>query len=330
MMKRKYLKMSVASAAGGLLFSGVALAAGGALNQNGPLGFNQFTATNGVITDTSTECASTWTCVSLDPTSNGMLMQQVTDPGNGVSYIRTIVTEANATGVAGLSASAGGLGFYSEAETRAAGGPTGGTNNIALNQRVSDADLDYVTKHFEGGFRAGGDLVNGTSATTSPGGGDMYILESITGGVTNFQFDSAGGGGNPNLQRIDQNIAGAGMHEKFAAVSTRGSRAAFGLTAAGTLGGTVMDPLAFTSSDNLQVVWVGQTSPGSTSAGRQFGFQEYRNWGTSDPTNPGTNSAGSTSTHLSSGPLGGFTSTGPWDWDASVFDMGGAPTSFTN
>ena len=70
-MNRKYIALAMASA-GGLLISGSALA-GSAAAHNAPLSFDQYSVTNGTITDTSVECASTWTCVSLDATSTGML-----------------------------------------------------------------------------------------------------------------------------------------------------------------------------------------------------------------------------------------------------------------
>ncbi len=307
-MNRKYIALAMASA-GGLLVSGAALA-GSAFAQNGPLSFNQFSVTNGTITDTSTECnVGGWTCVSLDATSAGMLMQQVTDPGTGVAFIRTITVEDGANGTP-----AAGLTFWQEAETRANGGTT---NNIALNQGVVDGGMDFRVKLFEGSFRSDGDI---TIPTSGGGGAEMYMNQTIGTAGQTFQQDGVNGNAR---QRIDQ-VMGTNPG-KFTYASIDG--AAFMPTAGGTLGGTVMPALAFAASDGISAVWIGADQPGNYAASlRQFGYQQFRNWGAIAVTAPGSNVPVATSTYSSVGPLGTFSANGSWDWDAALWDLGAAPS----
>lgn len=306
-MNRKYIKLAMASA-GGLLVSSAALA-GSAVSHDGPLNFNQYSVTAGVITDTSVECASTWTCVSLDATSNGLLMQQVTDPGNGVSYIRTVVVEEGATGTVGS-----GLAFWQETQTFASGVLN---NNIALTQGIVDGGMDFRVKIFEQSFRTDGT----TSIPTSGGAGaEMYMNQTIATAGQTFQQDGVNGNAR---QRIDQN---QGTNPgKFTYASIDGT--AFMPTGGGTMGGTVMPALAFASTDGISVVWIGADQPGNYAASlRQFGYQQFRNWGAVAVTNPGTNLPGGTSTYMAQGPLGQFTANGSWDWDAALWDLGAAPS----
>lgn len=307
-MNRKYLiKMAMASA-GGLMFSGAALA-GSAATHDGPLGFGQYSVTSGVITDTSTECSvGGWTCLSLDATSTGMLMQQVTNPGNGVAYIRTITVDETDSGTPG-----GGLTFWQEAQTRQEGALT---NNIALNQGVDSGGMDFEIKLFEGSFRTDGDP---TIATSGGGGAEMYMNQEIS-GVSTFQQD--GVNGNMRL-RIDQNVGNnaAGLFTYAAIDGT-----SFMPTSGGTLGGTVMPALAFASTDGISVVWIGADPPGNGSSSlRQFGYQQFRNWGSVAATNPGTTLAAGTSTYMDQDE-GFFLDNGSWDWDTGLWDLGGVPS----
>ena len=50
-------------------------------------------------------------------------------------------------------------------------------------------------------------------------------------------------------------------------------------TAAGTLGGTTMPALSYAAGDALAAVWIGADFAVLAAAIRQFGFQEYRNYG---------------------------------------------------
>ena len=307
-MNRKYIALAMASA-GGLLVSGAALA-GSAASHNAPLSFDQYSATNGTITDTSVECSvGGWTCVSLDATSNGMLMQQVTDPGSGMSFIRTIVVEEGANGT-----TAAGLGFWQETQTYASGVLN---NNIALAQGINDGGMDFRVKLFEQAFRTDGDI----SIPTSGGGGaDLYVNQTIATAGQTFQQDGVNGNAR---QRIDQ-VQGTNPG-KFTYASIDG--AAFMPTVGGTLGGTVMPALAYASTDGISAVWIGADQPGNYAASlRQFGYQQFRNWGAVAVTAPGTNVAGGTSTYSSVGPLGTFSANGSWDWDAALWDLGAAPS----
>ena len=307
-MNRKYIALAMASA-GGLLVSGAALA-GSAASWNGPLGFDQFSVTSGTITDTSVECSvGGWTCVSLDATSNGLLMQQVTDPGTGVAFIRTIVTEENANGT-----TAAGLTFWQETENLASGV---NTNNVAISQGIVDGGMDFRAKIFEASFRSDGDI---TIPTSGGGGAEMYLNQKIATAGQTFQQDGVNGNAR---QRIDQ-VQGTNPG-KFTYASIDG--AAFMPTAGGTLGGTVMPALAFASTDGISAVWIGADQPGNYAASlRQFGYQQFRNWGSLAVTAPGTNVAVGTSTYSSVGPLGTFSANGSWDWDAALWDLGAAPS----
>lgn len=306
-MNRKYIALAMASA-GGLLISGSALA-GSAAAHNAPLSFDQYSVTNGTITDTSVECASTWTCVSLDATSTGMLMQQVTDPGSGVSFIRTIVVEENANGTP-----TAGLTFWQEAETLASGVLT---NNIAVTQGIVDAGMDFRVDIYEASFRTDGDI---TIPSSGGGGAEMYMNQTIATAGQTFQQDGVNG----NMrQRIDQ-VQGTNPG-KFTYSAIDG--AAFMPTAGGTLGGTVMPALAYASTDGISAVWIGADQPGNYAASlRQFGYQKFRNWGSIAVTAPGTNVAVGSSTYMAQGPLGQFTANGSWDWDAALWDLGAAPS----
>lgn len=306
-MNRKYIKLAMASA-GGLLVSSAALA-GPAATWDAPLNFNQYTVATGVVTDTSTECASTWTCVTLDATSPGMFMQQATDPGNGVSYIRTIVVNEGETGSPGA-----GLTFWQETENFANGV---NTNNVAIAQGVVDAGMDFRVKIFEASFRSDGNL---TIPTSGGGGAEMYMDQTITTAGQRFQQDGVNGNAR---QRIDQ-VMGTNPGE-FAYASIDGT--SFMPTGGGTMGGTVMPALAFASTDGISVVWIGADQPGNYAASlRQFGYQQFRNWGTVAVTNPGSNVAAGSSTYMALGPLGQFSANGSWDWDAALWDLGAVPS----
>lgn len=307
-MNRKYLFKLAMATAGGLFVSGAALA-GPAINHNAPLIFDQYSVASGVITDTSTECATTWTCVNLDATSAGMLMQQVTDPGSGVSFIRTITVDETATGTPGS-----GLAFWQETQSRSSGV---NTNNVAVAQGIIENGMDFRVKLFEASFRSDGDI----SIPTSGGGGaEMYINQQISSASQTFQQDGVNGNAR---QRIDTAI---GTNPgRFTYASIDGT--AFMPTGGGTLGGTVMPALAFASTDGLSVVWIGADIPGSYAAtARQFGYQKFTNWGSIAVTNPGTNVATGTSSYMEQGPLGQFTANGSWDWDTALWDLGGTPT----
>jgi len=307
-MNRKYLIKAVMVTAGGLFVTGAALA-GAAINHNAPLAFDQYSVANGVVTDTSTECATTWTCVTLDATSAGMFMQQVTDPGSGVAFIRTITVDETATGTP-----ASGLDFWQETQNLANGV---NTNNVAVAQGVVNSGMDFRVKIFEASFRSDGDI----SIPTSGGGGaEMYINQQIGSASQTFQQDGVNGNAR---QRIDTAI---GTNPgKFSYASIDGT--SFMPTGGGTLGGTVMPALAFASTDGISVVWLAADMPGNNAAtARQFGYQQFSNWGTVAVTNPGTNVATGTSAYMAQGPLGQFTDNGSWDWDAALWDLGAAPS----
>jgi len=93
-----------------------------------------------------------------------------------------------------------------------------------------------------------------------------------------------------------------------------------------------MPVLAYAAGDALSVVWLGVDSPGTgDESTRQFGFQEYRNYGTATG---GTVLAGSATpvgtSRLLSNELGDapwhFVDNGAWDWDSDIFQVGNPPT----
>ena len=307
------LKMAIASV-GGLLASGAAFA-------GAPVGFGQFSVAAGVVTDTSTECTSLgWTCTSLDATGNGMLMQQVTDPNSGISFLRAITVESDGNGDPGIS-----LDFYVESQVYANGISR---NNIALKQGINDGGMVMDVEIYEGAFRSDGTL---TDATTGGGGAEMSIVQTITSAGQTFQQE----GVNSNVrQRIDQNQGTNPGRFTYAVVAGNG-QGAFEPTAAGQLGGTDMPALAYAAGDALAVVWIGADQPGTGDAAttRAFGFQEYRNYGTATGATvlAGTAVPTGTSTLVSNELPGStvpwaFAGNGSWDWDANIFDLGGAPS----
>jgi hypothetical protein len=305
------LKMAIVSV-GGLLASGVAYA-------GAPVSFGQFSVTNGVITDTSTECTGLgWTCTSLDATGAGILMQQVTDPNTGLSFLRTITTEADANG---NSAS---IGFFVESQVYANGI---NSNNIALLQGINDNGMVQRAEIYEGAFRSDGTL---TDPTSGGAGGEMLLSQTITGAGQTFQQQ----GVNSNVrQRIDQAQGTNPGRFSYAVVAGNG-QGLYEPTAAGQLGGTTMPALAYNAGDALAVVWIGADQPGTgAAANRQFGFQEFRNYGTATgatvlagtATPVGTSRLVSNQLPNASAPYA-FVENGSWDWDTNIFDLGGAPT----
>lgn len=304
------LKMAIVSV-GGLLASGVAFA-------GAPVGFGQFSATAGVITDTSTECTSLgWTCTSLDATGVGMLMQQVTDPNTGLSFLRTITVENDANGT---NAS---LDFYVESQVYANGI---NSNNVALQQRINDGGMVQTADIYEGAFRSDGTL---TDPASGGAGAQMTLIQTISGAGQTFQQE----GVNSNVrQRIDQNQGTNPGRFTYAVVAGNG-QGLFEPTAAGQLGGTDMPALAYAAGDALSVVWIGADQPGTGDAAttRAFGFQEYRNYGTATGASVLAGTAAPVGTsRLVSNELGSvpwaFAGNGSWDWDVTIFDLGGAPT----
>ena len=306
------LKMAIVSV-GGLLASGAAFA-------GAPVGFGQFSVTAGVITDTSTECTSLgWTCTSLDATGTGMLMQQVTDPGSGISFLRAITVENDANGTAAT------VDFYVESQVYANGI---NRNNVALKQGINDGGMVYTAEIYEGAFRSDGTL---TDATTGGGGAEMTLVQTITSAGQTFQQE----GVNSNVrQRIDQNQGTNPGRFTYAVVAGNG-QGAFEPTAAGQLGGTDMPALAYNAGDALGVVWIGADQPGTGDAAttRAFGFQEYRNYGTATGATVlagtavpvGTSRLVSNELPTSTAPWA-FAGNGSWDWDAAIFDLGAAPS----
>ena len=297
------LKLAL-STGSGLLISGVALA-------GAPIGFDQFTAAAGVVTDTSVECAGTWTCVALDATDAGILTQQVLDPNTGISYLRGIIVESDATGAAGA------LGFSLEQQVYANGI---NRNNVALKQAISDDGMVMTAQIYEGAFRSDGTL---TDATTGGGGAEMTLVQTITSAGQTFQQE----GVNSNVrQRIDQNQGANPGRFTYAVVAGNG-QGAFEPTAAGQLGGTDMPALAYVAGDALSVVWLAANQPGvGPASSREFGFQDYRNYGTATGATvlAGTAVPAAAST-LSSNELGdtpwSFVDNGPWDWDVDLFGI---------
>lgn len=307
------LKMAVVAGCG-LLMSGGAFA-------GAPLAFDQYSVTAGVITDTSAECAGGgWTCVSLDATGLGILTQQVTDPVSGISYLRTINVESDANGTPAV-----GLGFAVESQVYANGI---NSNNIALKQRINEDNMLMTAEIYENAFRSDGSVTDPSGAGTGAGA-EMLLIQNVAGTI----FQQKGVNSNVS-QRLDQ-VVGAGAAGRFTyAVVASNGQGLFEPTVGGTLGGTTMPSLSYAAGDALSVIWLGADIPGTGDAStRQFGFQEYRNFGaaTGATVLAGTAVAVGTSRLLSNEldpdqPGWIFTENGSWDWDSTIFDLGAAPT----
>lgn len=315
-MNKTNYKLKVAlAAAGGLLVSGAALA--GAPAPVTPIAFDQYTVANGVITDTSTACTvDGWSCVTLDATGPGLLTQQVTDPNTGISYMRGIIVEEDANGTPGN------LAFSLEQQVYANGI---NRNNVALKQLLSDNGMTQNVRLYEGAFRSDGTLTDPSSG----GGGAEMALSQIVGsaGQTFVQW-----GVNGNVaQRVSQS-QGVNPGRFVYQVAAGNGQGLYEPTEAGQLGGGDMPALAYSAGDALSVVWLGVDLPGTgDDSTRQFGFQEYRNYGTVAGNNvlAGTATPVATS-RLLSNELGDapwhFVDNGPWDWDSDIFQVGNPPT----
>lgn len=304
------LKLKMAIAASGLLASGVAFA-------GAPIAFDQFTATAGVITDTSTQCnGGGWTCVNLDATGVGILTQQITDPVSGIAYLRNINVENTAEGAASS------LAFSNEVYVYASGI---NSNNVGLKQRVGDGNpggMMMTVELYENAFRSDGSLTDPTGAGTGAGA-EMLLVQSGVGGT--FQQE----GVNSNVrQRIDQNNGGAGGRFNHSVVAGNG-QGLFEPTEAGTLGGTTIPAVAYAAGDALAVTWVAQNMPGAVTGGGEFGAQTFYNYGTATGATvlAGTAAPVATGSYVSNDGSGFvFTSNGPWEWPTAIFDLGGPPT----
>ena len=305
-------KLKLALAAGsGLLMSSAALA-------EAPVTFDQYTVTAGVITDTSAECNSLgWSCTALDATGNGMLTQQMTDPNTGISYLRGIIVNENDTGAPGA-----GLGFSLEQQVYASGI---NRNNVALKQLLDDDGMTMNVRLYEGAFRSDGTL---TDATTGGTGAEMLLSQIVlSAGLTFVQH-----GVNSNVrQRISQSQGVNPGRFVYQNVAGNG-QGLYEPTEAGQLGGGDMPALAYAAGDALSVVWLGVDQPGTGDAStREFGFQEFRNYGTATGASVLAGTAATIGTsRLVSNELGDspwhFVDNGAWDWDADIFQIGNPPT----
>lgn len=268
-----------------------------------PYAFDQYTVTNGAITDNGVDpdgagpldnCAGGFTCTRLEANGNGIMQRNVTDTGTGVSYLQTVITDSDANG------SAASLGFSTEAFVFAAGNSA---NNITLQQRISDAGMDTNVLVHEGAFETGGDL---TDPNSTGDGVHLEIDQTVSLGAPDFvEFIQTGQNGNQR-QIVNERTSGQGTDGRFTSRTVSG--ATFAPSVAGTLGGidfenetTLGIGATYNAGDTLQVVWQGADQPNN----QQFGLQDYNN----------LTSGETASKDGLTGNMGQFTDNGPWEWD---------------
>jgi len=268
-----------------------------------PYAFDQYSVTNGAITDNGVDpdgvgpldnCAGGFTCQRLEANGNGIMQRNITDTGTGVSYLQTVVTDSDANG------SAATLGFSTESFVFAAGNSS---NNITLQQRISDAGMDTLVNIHEGAFETGADLTDNTSTGD---GVHLEIDQNVSLGAPDFmEFIQQGQNGNQS-QTVNQRVSGQGTDARFTSRTVSG--ATFGPTVAGTLGGidfenetTAGIGVDYSPGDVLQVVWQGADQPNN----QQFGLQDYNNLTIGE----------TASKNGLTGNMGQFTDNGPWEWD---------------
>lgn len=273
-----------------------------------PYGFDNYTVAGGVITDTGTDpdgagpldnCQTGFTCQRMEADGQGIVQRQITDTGTGVSYLQTVITEADATG------SAATLDFATEAFVFASGN---NSNNIGLQQRINDAGMSTVTLIHDGAFQNGGDESDPNST------GDGIVLEldqTISLGAPDFQvFSQTGSNGNV-LQEVNQRVSGQGTDTRFTVRQALGNQAP---TAPGTLGAATFPGggVPYLAGEDVKVVWIGQDAPNA----QQFGYQQYTNLDTA--TSASRNG-------MAPGSMGLNVDNGPWEWEPGIF--GAAPAA---
>jgi hypothetical protein len=317
----------------------VLLASLAGVAQAAPPVFDNWSVTNGNI---NVPCAAGFTCSVLTSGAGFMQVQWVSqstginDPS--VTYIQTIVTDANADGpLAGLA-------YVDESFVQ-----LGGNNGIMGQQRQASTDATGTfssTSNLNIGWAntvAGSPTMTISQSFTSPGGaalGDEFS-NSFTMDLIGSDVDPDGSNRNRRIN-IDQNVGmGDGVTastdlQRFVVVGTRGSftQAGGSLTlgpADGSnfpqsntnnptlpTGGTVN----WAAGDDVMVRWLGQTLALPGQGNSVFGFQGIvNNSGTSTtPTNEVTTFSTS-STGITPNGSGGYVQ--PFSWNAA---FGTAPT----
>ncbi len=286
--------------------------------------FDQWTANNGTI---SYNCPAGWTCSTI-ASGNGFLQVSMQQAGAQDAYIRTIVTDQNATvdptlvnpsfadeTVVLMTVNLGGGG---------AANPQGILGKQTINQTTPDGTQFTANTSIATGWGlgAGGfaDAISIDQQLVNQGGAG-YADDF----VSNFFYDADAdnnGDGLPdgfNMQ-LDQVVglkqAGVGSDtdlQVFTLRQIQGTKQA----ATGTASLPTGQSLNYNPGDNIKATWIGQTidltaQPGGTGGGTgggmtggmmgsMFGYQAYEVVGSPQTPNP--------ITYFS------LFNTGPWNWD---------------
>ncbi len=298
--------------------------------------FDNWTAASGTITaDTGagSYCGSAGVSCTPLVSGNGFLQQQVVD--GGVTYIQTIITDANAGAAGGTAATA--LPYSDESFIR-----QGATSGIMSQQRSTETTATATTQ-FD--FSNTVSLYTGWAASFIPTG---QANVNINQNFTDAGNSTINGDGlfNSFIMNINQDAVGAvtgkktslrqdlGMGDGVATNTTdaqsfvleqrsgdlngAAGSLTLGTSSSGTGGGTV----TWAAGDDVLVAWLGQqvntAAAGDPVSLSQFGFESVTN---NTPATPTKVTTFSTDTVNVDNGAGGVNA--PYAWDAA---FGAAPT----
>ncbi len=282
--------------------------------------FNQWTANNGAITY---NCPAGWAC-SVIAEGNGFLQLSMQQAGANDAYIRTIVTDQNATvdptltpasfadeTVVLMTVNFGGGGMAN---------PQGIIGQQTINQTTPDGTQFTANTAIATGWglAAGGDAINIDQQLVNLGGAgyaDDFVSNFLYAADADNNNDGMPDGFTMQLDQVvglQQGTVGAPTDiQVFTLRQYQGTRQ----NNTGTATLPTGDNLAYNPGDNIKATWIGQsidlgtgTGAGTGMMGSLFGYQAYEVVGSAQTPNP--------ITYFS------LFDTGPWNWDAN---FGGQP-----
>jgi len=293
--------------------------------------FEGWTVSGGAIT---AGCQAGASCSTL-VTGDGFLQQQVDD--GGVSYIRTIITDAGATSAGGQTGSASVN--YSDESFVLSGGTTSG---IAGKQSLSDAAF---------GFTGTSELYTGwANSLTAATNGNVVITQSFTDkgvqGVFGDEFENSfklaikqDGSGTVTgksmsigqiVEMGDGSVVNTTDIQKFVVEQRSGSlltSANTGFDLAATSFDAASNPLnggtaAWAAGDDVLFVWLGQQVSDDSGGLSVFGFESVE----VTPAGGSATLVDTFSTVTAGIDASQVIETAPFNWDSTATGIATAPT----